>query len=283
MISADAFVRTILEQPDADAPRLVFADWLEERGDPLAELIRIQCTLAGLRETDPRGDSLRLRERELLVQHGTTWLGPIRELGLAARLRRGFVELSVTGTKQLLAAERLFSCPWVLHVSLRDGAVEMDDLAQLAQSPHFMRLQELDLSRSYIGNDGLLQLAHSPYRCRPVNLMLNQIQASSSGLRSIAEAMDLSRLTELRLNGNEIGAAGARALSVCAKLSRLRVLHLAYNHIGTFGGEYLAESPFLNHLRTLNVRGNSIGPRGKKALLRRFGPRVQIGAAEHLP
>ena len=40
------FLRAIFEQPDDVANRLVFADWLEERGDPLAELIRIQCRMA---------------------------------------------------------------------------------------------------------------------------------------------------------------------------------------------------------------------------------------------
>ncbi len=31
-----------LEAPDDDAPSLVYADWLEERHDALAELIRLQ-------------------------------------------------------------------------------------------------------------------------------------------------------------------------------------------------------------------------------------------------
>jgi uncharacterized protein (TIGR02996 family) len=44
-----AFLRTILEHPHDAGPRKVFADWLEERGDPWAELIRLQCWLAGTR------------------------------------------------------------------------------------------------------------------------------------------------------------------------------------------------------------------------------------------
>lgn len=37
----------ILATPDDDVPRLVFADWIEERGDPnWAEFIRVQCALA---------------------------------------------------------------------------------------------------------------------------------------------------------------------------------------------------------------------------------------------
>jgi uncharacterized protein (TIGR02996 family) len=283
MTSSDAFIRTILEQPDADAPRLVYADWLEERGDPLAELIRVQCSLARLEIGHSRCQALRNRERQLLADHQAAWLGPINRLGFTGNFRRGLLDVDVTGTRQLLASGQLFELPLVLHVNLSDGAVEVDDLALLSRTPHFSRIQQLDLSRSFIGNDGLLQLCSSAFRCRPMVLMLNQMKVSTSGLRSFAEKMDLSRLTELRLSGNELGAAGALALSACPSLGRLRILHLANNHIGTVGGEYLAESPYLNHLLTLNVRGNSIGPRGKKALLQRFGPRVQVGTAEHLP
>jgi hypothetical protein len=42
-------------------PRLVYADWLEERGDPRGEFIRLECRVRGLPETCP--DSLRLRQR----------------------------------------------------------------------------------------------------------------------------------------------------------------------------------------------------------------------------
>src|SRR5262245_193736 len=183
MTSADAFIRTILEQPDGDAPRLVYADWLEERGDPLAELIRVQCSLARLEVGQPRWESLRNRERQLLADHQPRWLEPIRRAGVAGRVRRGLPDINVTGTEQLVAGGHLFELPWVLHVNLSDGAAEVDDLALLARTPCCARIQELDLSRSYIGNDGLLQLCGTAFRCRPTVLMLNQMKVSTSGLR----------------------------------------------------------------------------------------------------
>ena len=33
----------IIASPDNDGPRLVFADWLDQRGDPRGELIHVQC------------------------------------------------------------------------------------------------------------------------------------------------------------------------------------------------------------------------------------------------
>src|SRR5262249_49325190 len=37
-----SFLQAILDDPEADAPRLIFADWLEEHGDPRGEFIHLQ-------------------------------------------------------------------------------------------------------------------------------------------------------------------------------------------------------------------------------------------------
>ena len=46
----DAFLAAILATPDDDSPRLIYADWLEERGDPRGELLRVECRLRLLSE-----------------------------------------------------------------------------------------------------------------------------------------------------------------------------------------------------------------------------------------
>jgi uncharacterized protein (TIGR02996 family) len=51
----DAFLQSILEAPDDDSPRLIYADWLDERGDPRAEFLRLECRLARLRLADRKG------------------------------------------------------------------------------------------------------------------------------------------------------------------------------------------------------------------------------------
>src|SRR5262249_28449408 len=43
----EGFLRDIVAHPEDSAPRLIYADWLEENGDAArAELIRVQCELA---------------------------------------------------------------------------------------------------------------------------------------------------------------------------------------------------------------------------------------------
>lgn len=79
------FVQAILEEPDDEGARLIFADWLEERGDPLGEFLRNQCALA----TDERS-GIAERQRVLWAEHGWAWRaslpaallsGPRRRLG----------------------------------------------------------------------------------------------------------------------------------------------------------------------------------------------------------
>jgi uncharacterized protein (TIGR02996 family) len=43
-----AFIRAILADPSDDAPRLVYADWLDERGDVRGRFLRLEVELAGL-------------------------------------------------------------------------------------------------------------------------------------------------------------------------------------------------------------------------------------------
>ncbi len=45
----DRLLHAAIEEPDDDAPRLVYADWLTDNGDPeRADFIRAQCRLATL-------------------------------------------------------------------------------------------------------------------------------------------------------------------------------------------------------------------------------------------
>src|SRR5687767_1651799 len=87
------FYRAILAAPDDDGPRLVFADWLEERGElARAEFIRVQCRLARTDWGDPRGKPLRQRQLELMMAHVPDWVAPYGTVLRGTRFRRGFVE-----------------------------------------------------------------------------------------------------------------------------------------------------------------------------------------------
>src|SRR5262245_43887591 len=90
-----ALLDAVRAAPDDDAPRLRYADWLAERGDARAELIRVQCELARPDVPAARRAQLLLRERELFGARRDEWLQPLRALhveGDQVTWRRGFVE-----------------------------------------------------------------------------------------------------------------------------------------------------------------------------------------------
>jgi type IV pilus assembly protein PilB len=88
----DVFLGAIYAEPDDDAHRLAYADWLEERGDPRGEFIHVQCWLARMDDGDPHYSRLREREQELLDQHREEWLGELRSLARQSTFRRGFLD-----------------------------------------------------------------------------------------------------------------------------------------------------------------------------------------------
>src|SRR5947209_1034429 len=83
MTHDDAFLADVVADPDDDGVRLIYADYLDERGDPLGEFIRVQIELEPLRDDydDPRANELRGREAELLREHRTSWLNEAAPLG----------------------------------------------------------------------------------------------------------------------------------------------------------------------------------------------------------
>ena len=94
MSDADALLSAIIAHPDEDTPRLAYADWLDEHGQPeRAEFIRFQIERAAL---DPQSERHRVcadREAELLTRHRRAWEREFREAvpGGVFGYRRGFV------------------------------------------------------------------------------------------------------------------------------------------------------------------------------------------------
>ncbi len=97
-----SFLEGLRGDPDDDALRLVYSDWLEENGDVArAEFVRAQCALATRRTDDGSIGDLQRRIDALLETHGKAWFGNVhvsseREAdGLPPGiniLRRGFLE-----------------------------------------------------------------------------------------------------------------------------------------------------------------------------------------------
>jgi uncharacterized protein (TIGR02996 family) len=304
MTPDEAFLQAVVESPDDDAPRLVYADWLEERGDPRGEFIRVQCRLARLAPGDPRYSKLYRRTDQLWAAHSETWLQPFQR-ALAERslsfhalfyghmgvprgplFDRGFLEeVSMAADHFLTLADVLFRLAPVRKAVLYEAR---DHMSALARSPYPARLKALGLhgqpnnfspgefSDYYpvpawiaaIGDVGAQVLAASPHLGGLTALDLGSNEVEDAGAQALAACPGLAGLTKFDLSHNRIGDGGARALASSPRLARLGMLNLAGNSVGYAGARALVTSPHLACLTRLDLSWNLISPQGLRALAR---------------
>src|SRR5262245_20537259 len=95
MTDKDALLRNICAHPEDDAPRLVYADWLEEHGEGAdlarADFIRAQVALARAAPDDPAIPSLRQREKRALRGNRARWLAERPAWAAKGDFHRGFL------------------------------------------------------------------------------------------------------------------------------------------------------------------------------------------------
>jgi uncharacterized protein (TIGR02996 family) len=148
-----AFLQAIREHPDDDTHRLVYADWLDENGNPeRAEFIRVQTELARLDEFDPRVPPLRQREHSLRTGQLAAWGAVLGDLVLGFEFDRGIPANAILTAQAFLAnADRLFRVFPGRGVRLM--SVYKHSRA-LASSPHLAGLTLLDLGGNPFGEEG---------------------------------------------------------------------------------------------------------------------------------
>jgi uncharacterized protein (TIGR02996 family) len=269
MVDEATLLQAILDEPDDDAPRLIYADWLEEHGDPRGEFILVQCALARCPLTDRRRPGLLARERTLLARYKDEWAGPLGDLVREGEFRRGFLDaVSLSADVFLAQAETLFAVAPVREVHLREAGWLMKELAAC---PYLERLRVLSLAENDLAPAELEVFAGSPHLGGLKALKLWQNNLGAAGAGSLAASASLAALEELDLWKNDLGDAGARALSCSPHLGRLRRLDLGCNDIGPGGVRALLDSPFLKRLTWLDLRGNWVPEAETRLLQARFG------------
>jgi uncharacterized protein (TIGR02996 family) len=213
---AYALLRDICENPADDGLRLVYADWLEENGQPeRAEFIRIQIERARLTPENSRQEELRRRQQELLAGHGPGWLGELPRLSGVNWMHfwRGFVAGAHVMRWRFFRtqADALFAATPLQFLYLLAGV-----------APQTYPL-----------------LLHSPYLSRLCGLYLCDNVLTNEGARALAECPALANLEILEVRGRfhtfplpSFGDAGAFALADSPHLRRLKRLDVRWNFLG---------------------------------------------------
>src|SRR6478736_3270237 len=93
MTDDEALLRAVLAAPDDDAPRLIYADWLDEHGDPArAAFIRTQIEIARRPSSQARLVQLKQAESTLLRANRDAWTAWVPGWAEARAFHRGFLE-----------------------------------------------------------------------------------------------------------------------------------------------------------------------------------------------
>jgi uncharacterized protein (TIGR02996 family) len=196
MTDRETLLRAIAENPADDAPRLVYADWLDEHGDPdRAEFIRLTTGPA-------TGHTARVEE--LLARNGDRWRAEApaaRGVQWGADLRRGFVHQACLAAADVFhpAREALFSVP------LDDLAVEgmtTPAIRGLVTEPRLERLRSLTLCGHFY-NRGIIALVSSPHVCNLQTLYLGGVrdETTDEGGEALLQSPFLKNLRTLYAAG----------------------------------------------------------------------------------
>ncbi len=302
MSTEEAFLSDVLAHPDDDAPRLVFADWLEEHDDAeRAGFIRAQVRRLHLAPDADEADELRRQEGYQLAKQQAAWKTRLGSGKAELKLVRGFVEgVSTSATTWLRLGRKAQAATPLRQLKLADAGKRLkallasDTLAQLtrldlngnelgdkgalalAGCAHLANLTRLDLANNKLTASGAQALALSPHLANLTVLDLSANQVGDDGARALARSPHVKRLKELYLGGNEIGNAGAQALAESPNLASLRQLMLFVNAIGDAGARALTASPHLQKLTKLYLNQNDVSPRVRKQLEKSWDERISV-------
>lgn len=265
------FLDEIIAHPEEDLPRLVYADWLDEQGDPRGEFIRIQCLLAKLPFDDDRRWALQTRETLLKRQYGKGWANPIRHLVKDWQFHRGFVEgITIRAVDFLEHAATLFQSAPICRVRLLEPESQ---LSAIAASPWLDRITGLDLSHTNFDWNDFADLAYSPsiIQLRELNVRDTSL-CNNQGSRMLAECEFFRNLTALNLSqyraasphstgiqyfADSIGPSGIQAMSDSPHLKNLTMLNVAgYGEPGSSIIGALADSSLLGQITSLDLSHN---------------------------
>jgi uncharacterized protein (TIGR02996 family) len=253
MTDGDALYRAILEQPDDDAPRLVWADWLEEHGGPdRAAFVRLQCEWVATDPGDPRRDELWQRWLTLLEARGSGWRDELEPDARPAGYWRALPDWFVLTTDEVVEQltrlrERVpAQCVVIELAGFRE---------QLRQWPGLSDFRCLTVAEpqpdpyyQHASPRGWVWLIQSP-RLAGLRRFAAAFDLSSSGILAALAGTDWPDLRELDLRVSRADPGRP---------------HRAWNE--------LPDAPWFPQLKSLNLTGAWLGDRGVLRLVARGRP-----------
>jgi len=200
-----ALLAAIYAAPDDDRPRLVYADWLQERGDRRGELIALQY---GRLRRSPT-TMARKRERWILKKHARAWLGAlwdnlahrpvvVAERQYEVRFERGFLSDAVVAFRNTSVACAVGDARWsTVRTLVANDDPEIGDGVIWRPAKALYLDDALFGVRAFIGahREVALELLRDP---RPRKLRTLHMKADPGRAHDLRHALVHSTLPELR-------------------------------------------------------------------------------------
>jgi uncharacterized protein (TIGR02996 family) len=307
-------IQTILDNPDDDVPRLVYADWQEEHGQTAhAELIRAQCALerlAGI-EMEQR-KKLERREKKLLrvpeiksllrrdhPDHYTREV--IRGFHSLGEYQRGFVSHSFLNHSEFDRSKREGIQPYldriltIMYYWDRTSSLQVNSVKAFLSSNWLNRVVRLSMTPKRFSVQSLRLLGQCSNLTNLRWLELDSVLP----LEAIAELIlspNLTSLTHIHLDGyfmlstkhrietksdiEEVNAFVQKIVFSPRGRDWTRLIIDAPG-IGESGMTAVLESPYLEKMEELRFSQTSISVLLKKNLRARFGNRICLQRIPH--
>lgn len=287
MTEREALLAAVIESPDDDLPRLVYADWLDENGPSMpdrdsaadrAALIRVQVEQARAEPYSPAWREADAQARELVNRHRPEWTLHLPEWVVEAKFRRGFLEhVTVEAVRFAHSAGLLFESEPVREV--RAGrflqSEGWESIEPFFAALELAKIRRLEFAAATLVNVEFDALAASPYLAGLRELSLWRNSVPPAWITELLVSERLPNLAGLELSEvTNLGPAVAEGL--CRGLHRhLANVNLAGVWFTSPDLKRMLASPAIKNVEELHLAwdGNPANP----------GPLVHLDLAWVLP
>jgi uncharacterized protein (TIGR02996 family) len=262
MDAGEQLLAQVVENPSDKDAHLVYADWLDDQGDPIAELIRARyewrqpapeaaaavelrlAPVAPRMKQPPRFvtgmlDCVHMTSRDYVEAQDA--LAPIvSRCGVDRTMLLGYVEM----------IPRCATLAWTATLSLWNSEIVDAELGELATSQHIARLSGLELESPRCSNDGLRALARSPHLARlRAFTLIDVARTSTADVHGVIELLDRLPISDLTLRVDSMDLPLLADAQAASKLESLTT------DARFPRGAWIARSKRLTGLRRLAIHG----------------------------